>query len=226
MNLRRLYVVAGAVLALQLAVALWGLTQEPAGQDVPIHWGLTGEPDGFASPLVAFLLIPVTTVLLLGILAAVPRIEPRRGNLERSSSAFVSVGIALLLLMAVLQVGIVLSGVGVVDVPMNLVVGVAAGALFVVIGNVMTTVRSNFMFGVRTPWTLTSELSWRKTHRLVGWLFVAFGLGLMVASIVGPPEALVAVILVAVGVILVVSFVYSYRVWKTDPDRPDRRGMA
>jgi hypothetical protein len=48
----------------------------------------------------------------------------------------------------------------------------------------------------------------------------------MVASVVGPPEAIVAVILVGVGVILVVSFAYSYRVWKSDPDRRDTRSAT
>jgi uncharacterized membrane protein len=225
-NLRRLYLAAGLALALQVAIALWGLTQVPSGREVPIHWGVSGQPDGFAAPLVAFLFVPIVTLGLVLLLAAVPRIEPRRENLERSSSAYLTVGLALVALMTILQVGIVLSGVGLVDVPMNLVVGVAAGAFFIVIGNVMTTVRSNFMFGVRTPWTLSSELSWRKTHRLIGWLFVAFGLGLMVASVLAPPEALVAVILAGVAVILVVSFAYSYRVWKTDPDRRDPRSAT
>ncbi|WP_243123893.1 SdpI family protein [Thermaerobacter sp. FW80] len=29
----------------------------------------------------------------------------------------------------------------------------------------MGQVRPNFFFGIRTPWTLSSEAVWRKTHR-------------------------------------------------------------
>jgi uncharacterized membrane protein len=75
------------------------------------------------------------------------------------------------------------------------------------------------MFGVRTPWTLSSDLSWNKTHRLVGRLFVLLGIAVVVAAAVGGNEAYLAVLLVGIVVVLVVSFVYSYRVWKADPNK-------
>ena len=56
-------------------------------------------------------------------------------------------------------------------------VGLTIGRLFIVLGNVLGKVRSNFMFGVRTPWTLASDPRWNKTHRLVGRLFVLLGWG-------------------------------------------------
>jgi uncharacterized membrane protein len=42
------------------------------------------------------------------------------------------------------------------------------GLLFIVLGNLMPRFRSNFFFGIRTPWTLSSEQMWMKTHRLGG----------------------------------------------------------
>jgi uncharacterized membrane protein len=79
------------------------------------------------------------------------------------------------------------------------------------------------MFGVRTPWTLSSELSWERTRRLAGRLFVAAGVTTLAASLVGavanvpwlPVAALLATILAAT----VVSVVYSFFVWRGDPDR-------
>ena len=47
--------------------------------------------------------------------------------------------------------------------------------LFIVIGNFMSKIRPNWFVGVRTPWTLSSKLSWDKTHRLAGWLFMLMG---------------------------------------------------
>jgi uncharacterized membrane protein len=32
----------------------------------------------------------------------------------------------------------------------------------------MGKIRPNWFVGVRTPWTLSSKLSWDKTHRLAG----------------------------------------------------------
>ena len=92
--------------------------------------------------------------------------------------------IAVVLLLAVVHGSVVAAGSG-VDVPIALVVGVGVGLLFAIIGNVLTTVRSNFMFGVRTPWTLSSDLAWDRTHRLVGRLFVVTGLVMVVLSLTG-----------------------------------------
>ena len=49
------------------------------------------------------------------------------------------------------------------------------GVLFIVLGNFMGKIRPNWFVGVRTPWTLSSKLSWDKTHRLAGWLFMLMG---------------------------------------------------
>lgn len=218
MNLGSFYRIAGAAVVAMLAVAAWGLWRVGPGATVPIHWDAAGNVDGDGPAWLAFLLVPVIGIGLAGLFAAIPRVEPRRANLERSGSAYRTVAIALMVLMVGLQVMLVLAGVG-IDVPVALAVGGGVGLLFMVLGNVMTTVRSNFMFGVRTPWTLSSELAWDRTHRLVGRLFVAGGVAMVLASLIGSTQLLVALILGFVVVVLVVAFAYSYRVWRDDPDR-------
>ena len=80
----------------------------------------------------------------------------------------------------------------------------------------MGKIRRNYMFGVRTPWTLASELSWNKTHRLSAKLFVLSGVLVILASLWSPVWAfyvLMATILGTVGF----AMIYSYVVWKSDP---------
>lgn len=124
----------------------------------------------------------------------------------------------MIALFTLVQAGVVLASTG-RDVPMALLMGMGIGILFMVIGNRMGTVRANYMFGIRTPWTLTSDLAWDKTHRLMGRLFFVSGLVLVLLSLFGRPEVVLAAMLVLIGLILVVGFAYSYRVWKTDPDK-------
>jgi uncharacterized membrane protein len=224
MNLRPVLVVSAIVIVAQLVLAAVGLLLVAPGVEVPIHWGISGQPDGYASPLVAFLFTPLITIGLVALLAAIPRIEPRATNLARSADAYRTAWIALVLFMGALQLMVVAAGLG-VGVSMNVVIGIGVGVLFIVLGNVMTTVRSNFMFGVRTPWTLTSELSWKRTHRVVGWLFVVTGALTVVVSLVAP-GAMVWVILGSTLVVLAVGFGYSYLVWRTDPDRRDDSARA
>jgi uncharacterized membrane protein len=221
MNLRSFYIVAAIVLTLEVAVGLWGLSQVSSRRLVPIHWGISGEADGFAPPLVAFFLVPALTLGMVGLFALIPRIEPRRENLERSAGAFRTVAIAVVAMLGAIQVVVVTAGVGAAGLPVGLVVGASVGGLFAVIGNVMGTVRSNYLFGVRTPWTLASDLAWARTNRAVGRLFVGLGIALVLVSLTGSMWLVFAIVLGGVVGILAVSFGYSYRVWKTDPDRRD-----
>lgn len=225
MNLTRFYRISAIVIVVQLLVAAWGFANVGFTADAPIHWGPTGEIDGYAPAWLAFLMTPALTAGVVGLLALVPRIEPRRENLRRSADAYRTTGIALSLFFGVVQVGIVVAGVT-GSFPMALVLGIGIGVLFAVMGNVLTTVRPNFMFGVRTPWTLTSDLAWDRTHRLIGRLFVVLGIALVVLSLVGRLELVIGVMLGGIVAVLVVGFWYSYRVWRDDPDKRPSGGAV
>jgi uncharacterized membrane protein len=121
--------------------------------------------------------------------------------------------------MATIDVVVVAAAMG-ADLDMTLIVFVATGALFIVIGNYLPKVRSNYLMGIRTPWTLTSELSWDKTHRVGGRLFVIEGIVFVLVGLLRPaPEVLIVVLIGGIAVMLVFVFGYSYRVWLTDPAR-------
>lgn len=223
MNLSRFYRVSAIVLVAQVALAAYGVWLVGPDTQVPVHWSVDGTPNGWASALVGFSIMPLITAGIVALFAAIPRIEPRRRNLERSANAYRTTAMAVVVFLGVAQAVVVFASLG-GSLPMSAIVGFGIGVLFVVIGNVMATVRSNFMFGVRTPWTLTSDLSWDRTNRLVGRLFVIAGITLMVLTLAGSPELIVWVMVAWIGVILAGGFAYSYRVWKSDPDRRQRLG--
>jgi uncharacterized membrane protein len=225
MNLRRFYWLGTITVVVQLVIAVWGLAQVGLSATVPMHWNAAGEPNGYGPAWLSFLLMPAISAGLVALFALIPRIEPRRANLLKSSSAYVTVATAVLVLMLGVQVAIVAAGAG-YNVPIAPIIGGGVGLLFVVLGNVMTTVRNNFMFGIRTPWTLTSDLAWDKTHRLIGRLWVVGGIGMFLSSLLGRTDVLVAVILVFAIGSMVLAFVYSYRVWRTDPNRRSLGGEA
>ncbi len=218
MNLRPFYRLAVIVVVSQVVVSAWGFAQVGLTAQVPIHWNAAGKANGYAPAWLGFLVVPAITAGLVGLLVLIPRIEPRRANLLKSSSAYTTIAMATLVLMLGVQLAAVAAGAG-YNVPITALVGGGVGLLFVILGNVMTTVRSNFMVGVRTPWTLTSDLSWDKTHRLTGRLWVVGGVAILLSSLLGRTVLLLAVILVFSIGSVAVALVYSYRVWKSDPNR-------
>ena len=89
----------------------------------------------------------------------------------------------------------------------------------------MGKIRPNWFVGIRTPWTLSSELSWTKTHRLGGRLFVLVGIAPLASGFVGSTRGLLFGLAVVTGCVLWL-LLYSYLVWRTDPEKISPSGTS
>jgi uncharacterized membrane protein len=216
---RPILLATGTIFVVMLAISAWAWGQIPDDAQIPIHWGIDGQPDGFAPKAVGLLVPPFIALGLGALLAVVPMIEPRRENLRRSGGAYRVVWLGLLVLLLALHGAAVFAATG-GSVDIAVLAAVAVGAMFLLIGNVLGKVRSNFMFGIRTPWTLTSDLAWNRTHRLAGRLMVALGLVILGATVLGMRGGvLFSIVGGGAATFVVAAFVYSYFVWRNDPDR-------
>ena len=182
---------------------------------IPTHWNLQGEVDGWSARFPgAFLAPAVATALLVILWGLVPRIEPRRENLARFAGERYLIANALTLFSALLQVLTLGYALGwPVDVSAALMAGL--GLLFIVIGNYLPRLRSNWWMGIRTPWTMDSERVWRETHRVGGRAFVAAGLVTLAAALL-PHSARAWVSMAALAAATLVPVVYSYLAYRRD----------
>jgi uncharacterized membrane protein len=219
MNQRRPVIVSLAIVLAMVAISAYGWARLPDDAQVPIHWGLDGSPDGYAPKPIALLIGPGLGLLLTVLFAVLPSVEPRRTNLERSVKAYRAAWLSALVLVLLIHAAAVMTGLG-IAVDIGRVVSAGAGVLFLAIGNWLPKTRSNFILGVRTPWTLTSERSWTVTHRLAGRGFVILGLVLIALAALGAPgPVLLAVLFGGLAGLVTVLVAVSYRVWRSDPDR-------
>ncbi|MPZ87876.1 MAG: DUF1648 domain-containing protein [Nitriliruptorales bacterium] len=195
-------------------LSLWAAPRLPA--EVAVHFDASGQADGYASATWALVMTPLITAGLAAPLFVIPRIEPRRTHLEVSAKAY-NTGVG--------------RGGGVHDAgPRNgpaerarprgavgrlLLVG--AGVLLIVVGRPLRKVRSNWFLGVRTPWTLSSERSWRLTHLLASRLFTTLGTLAVPAAILAPVELAFRLIIGGVVIAAVVVSAYSCLVWRDSP---------
>jgi uncharacterized membrane protein len=204
-------------LAAALVAAAWVFSVAVFGQlpaQVPTHWGLDGQVDGWSPRALGAFLLPVVATGIVLLRLAVPRIDPRGGNVERFRPEFhlmLNLVVAFLLVLHVATLGAALGW----GIDVTAVVSVGLGFLLVGMGNYLPRVRSNFFLGIRTPWTLSSDGVWRATHRLGGRLFVAAGL-VVAASALLPAGARGQVVLVAVLAAALVPAVYSYAMWRRE----------
>lgn len=214
-NLKTTWLISSLIVALMVGLSAWAWVQLPAGASLPVHWNAAGEADRYGGKAEGLLLLPAIMVGVLLLFNLIRYIDPLRANIVRSGQAFRAVLLGVLFLMAVLHTGAVLSALG-YPINIGLLAAPAVGLMFIVMGNYMGKIRRNYMFGVRTPWTLASDLAWNKTHRITGKLFVLSGLLTIGASFLGSTIAFFTMMVSILGTVIF-AMIYSYLVWKRDP---------
>jgi immunity protein, SdpI family len=208
--MRKIY--PGIVLALALIFSAAVYTRLPAR--IPVHWNWSGQVDRWGGRLEGAFLLPVIGLALWGVFRLLPRIDPRRANYARFQNTYDLFVNALMTALVAFHVMVLGKALG-WPISMERVVSVMAGLLMITGGNVLPRARSNWWFGVRTPWTLSSEQVWSRTHRLAGYLFTAAGLIWLVAAVFPgwTSRRLAMAALVTAGVW---PIVYSYWAWRKE----------
>lgn len=180
---------------------------------VPIHWNLRWEADGYASPLVAAVVIPVAFLLLPLLAWLLPKIDPRPRSHEQHARAWWITWNATMVLVAAVQTLLIAAARG-WPVDMGTASLMLMGLFFVVIGNYLPQVRPNWFMGIRTPWTLSSDEVWRRTHRIGARTMVAAGAILVLTSLTSDGTARTALGAAALALAVAPPVIYSYVVWR------------
>jgi uncharacterized membrane protein len=188
---------------------------------VPTHWDLHGDVNGTMPKFPGAFLASLIAIALWFLLPLLRRIDPRRASYEKFDATFFLVVNLVCVLMAVIE-GLTLAVSLGMRVDMTRSVMLAAGVMFVVLGNYMPRIRSNWWMGIRTPWTLDNDEVWRRTHRVGGRAFVGAGIVTIVSTLL-PGEASLTIGVAAMVVAALIAVVYSYMAWRDEPTREGRR---
>jgi uncharacterized membrane protein len=218
MNLRPMLIVNGALIAGMAAVSAWAWQTIPEGTQLPMQINIHGNPIRYVDKTQFLLLMPATALAVTLLFWLLPSFDPRRANLEASAKFWSAGAILSVALLAYVHVLLVLNGtVWKIDVLAALVP--ALSVLFIGLGNYLGKTRSNWFGGVRTPWSMSSEYSWEKTHRWSGRMMVLSGVVSLMAWFF--LEAKLAFLLLIGLVILsaLISIALSYVFWRADPER-------
>lgn len=197
------------IFLLLLGITFHGLTQIQG--DIAIHFDHSGQPDNTMSKLSGLLLLPIISVAVYGLLRYIPRIDPLRENVENFRPALEGLAAATVGFLTYIQAIIVAWNLGFTfDISRAMIPAVAA--LFYTLGLLMERAERNWFIGLRTPWTLSSDEVWDKTHERAAPLFkfsAVFTLGGLPFS----ERAIEFIVLPAVAVSLYAT-VYSYKIYK------------
>ena len=198
--------IAIAVLA---GLLLWSRLPDP----MPGHWNAAGEIDGYISKFWGVFLLPIISIALTGLFLIVPRIDPLKANIAQFRAAFNWFIVAFVVYILYLYILTLLAALGTLF-NMTLMLLPAVGLLFIGIGYLMSGAKRNFFIGIRTPWTLSSDTVWDKTHKLGSRLFMLGGVVTILCAFLG--ESGIWIMLVAMLGASFVPIVYSYVLYQRE----------
>ena len=180
---------------------------------MPLVWNSAGEVlYGINKPLGAALLPGLHLAIVLFLVVA-PAVDP--GALRSSTAPrFYPTAVAMISAFLMYVTAVVFAAALGVElrVPHALLGG--GGVLLALVGNYMGKVPRNYMVGIRTPWTLSSDLVWERTHRFAAPLFVTGGMGLLLHCIVQRESPSTAFVVAILTITFGAPFCHSYLVWR------------
>lgn len=205
MDIRRSYLVGVGLVALSVLASALAYPEMPA--EMGVHWNASGEADGRMARGYALALFPALVAVSLGLFAALPRIDPLGENVAQFRKQYDTFVVLLLAFLTYVHLLVLAANAG-YEFEMIQALAPAVGGLFYYVGVLSEHAERNWFVGIRTPWTLSDEDVWKRTHERAAPLF-------KLAAVVAALGALVpayAELLIAapIAVVALYATVYSY----------------
>jgi len=177
-------------------------------EQVPIHWNFAGEPDNWSSRAVAAFLFPGIILGMYLLFLFLPLIDPKKERYQQFKKVYhIFKGFIIFFMIAIYFItGFNALGY---DISVGLWIPLLVGILFIIIGNYMGKIKPNWFMGIRTPWTMSSEEVWNKTHRVGGKIFMIGGLAMMIMNFI-PVNLRLPLFIVTVLTMVLGTVGYSY----------------
>ncbi len=183
-------------------------------EQVPIHWNMAGEVDNFGSRTTAAFLFPAIIFGMYLLFLLLPYIDPKKERYAQFRKIYHVFKTFIIFFMVAIYFITSLNALG-YKIPVGLWTPVLVGLLFIIIGNYMSKIKSNWFIGIRTPWTLSSEEVWNKTHRLGGKVFILGG-ALMMLMYFLPVKLRLPLFIIIIVIILLGTTGYSYWLFRKE----------
>ncbi len=203
--MRKTKFIALAIIALSFLIGIYFYNMMP--EIMASHWNAQGEVDGYMTKFWALFLMPLMSLGLLLLFLVIPKIDPLKQNIEKFRKYFDMFIVLMLGFLFYVYLLTIFWNLG-IRFSMTQLMIPAMAALFYYCGILVENAKRNWFIGIRTPWTLSSEKVWEKTHKLGGKLFKGAGLIILLGFVLESYALLF--ILVPVLFVSIYLIVYSY----------------
>lgn len=173
MNIKKSGIIIVGIILIAFVVSIYFYPRMP--EKMASHWNAQGQVDGHISKLWGLFLMPFVLVGITLLFAILPRIDPLKANIEKFRQYYDGFIILLLIFVLAIHYQMILWNLG-IKVSPNAILPIGLGLLFFYAGILCENAKRNWFVGIRTPWTLSNDTVWNKTHKIGGKLFKVVGI--------------------------------------------------
>ena len=184
------------------------------------HWDAQGNVNGYMGRFWGAYLMPLIQAAVVIILFVVPKIDPLKKNIDSFKKEYFLFILAISSFLTLVHIQVLAINLG-SEIDLGRNIPLMIGFLFILIGKVMQKIKRNFFIGIRTPWTISSDIVWEKTHKIGSNLFILSGAVTLIASATGfyPFEILMITIITTAIISIVYSFLEYRKLPKDEQDK-------
>ena len=206
-----LILIIAAVLA---GILLWNRLPDQMAS----HWDVNDQVNGYMSKTWGVFMVPLMTLGMFLLFLVIPSIDPLKANIAKFREAFNLFIVLIMVFMLYIHGLSIAWNLGYTGFKMSTSMLPAMGFLFIFVGFMLRKAKRNFFIGIRTPWTLSSDTVWDKTHQLGAVLFMVSGALAFIGGLFGGVTAfwfLFAPLMGSTVFLLVYSYVLYQRETKS-----------
>jgi len=209
MKIKKTFLLSVILIIIAFAIAIYSYPLLPP--KIASHWNAAGNAENYMSKSFGLFLFPVIMLGMFLLFLIIPLIDPLKKNFKKFRKHYDNFVLVMIIFFFYMYILTILWNFGhIFDMTLSIIPAIAI--LFIYIGFLLENSKRNWFVGIRTPWTMTNETVWNKTHKLGGSLFKLSG----VISLLGLffQRYIVWFILAPVIVSIIGLIIYSYIEWK------------
>jgi len=209
--MRKSEIIILGIITLFFAIGVYSYPQMP--EKVASHWNAQGQVNGYMSTFWGVFLMPIISIGMFLFFILIPRIDPLKSNIQQFRKYFDGFVVLIMVFLFYLYVLTIFWNSG-YTFNMTAFLSPAMAVLFYYSGILIENAKRNWFIGIRTPWTMSSDKVWEKTHKIGGRLFKIAGVITLLAIFF--ESYAIFIIVVPVILISIYTVLYSYFEFQKD----------
>ena len=205
MSIRKNEIIILGIILFSFLFGIYLYPQMP--EKIASHWNVQGQVDSYVSKFWGLFLMPLISAGLFLLFIAIPKIDPLKTNIEKFRKYYDGFITLIIIFLFYLYLLTIFWNMG-IRFDIIQLLAPAFGILFYYCGILTENAKRNWFIGIRTPWTLSNDAVWDKTHKIGGKLFKISGI-VVLFGIFFRNYALFF-ILVPVILVAIYTTIYSY----------------